>query len=331
MIESLNIFAGIPRLNLAPLDTPIQELEFLHDRFPRGPRVYIKRDDFIGPMVWGNKLRKLEYTLAEARSRGADTLITTGGIQSNHARTTAQVARQEGFDVVLVLNGSQPEEAAGNYLINHLLQVEVHFVENRLDRIPKMREIAQELRNHGKQPYIIPLGASDEFGTLGFMKAAEELKRQENDLGLEFDAIIHASSSGGTQAGLILGKKLFNLKARVIGISADSTYDELSKSIHLAADPIIHRLKAPIRIGEEDIHVDTGYIGPGYGIPSPLSIDTAKYFGKKAGILLDHTYSGKAMAGLIDYLERNTFQPEQNILFWHTGGTVALFNFSSFT
>jgi len=266
--KSRDLFELIPRQLLAPLETPIQELSFLYELFPSCPRVFIKRDDFIGPMVWGNKLRKLEYTFAEARKQGVDTLITTGGMQSNHARTTAQVALQEGMDVILVLNGKSPKTHTGNYLINKKLGIQIHAVPNRTDRIPKMQEIADNLKAAGKKAMIVPLGASDEYGTLGFVRAANELKQQEKELGFSFDYILHPSSSGGTQGGLLLGKKLFELSAQIIGISADSSPEELSASIHKATDPIINKLKMPFRIEDDDIKVETGYIGTGYGIPT---------------------------------------------------------------
>jgi len=323
--ESLILFDMLPRLSLAPLDTPVQELKFLYELFPSCPKVFIKRDDYIGPLVWGNKLRKLEFTLAEARKQGADTLITTGGMQSNHARTTAQVARQEGLDVILVLNGESPDQATGNYLINKKLGAEIHAVPDRTDRIPKMKEIANNLIAKGKKPFIVPLGASDEYGTLGFVKAAQELKFQESELGLSFDYIIHPSSSGGTQGGLILGKKLFGLNAKIIGISADSSPEELSASIHKAADPIIDKLQLTFTIHDDDIHVETDYMGTAYGVPTEASLYAEKLLAENAGILMDQTYSAKAMSGLIDYIKKGFFKPTDKVLFWHTGGTIALF------
>lgn len=323
--NSQELFAALPRMPLAPLNTPVQELRFLRTLFPNSPRVFIKRDDFIGPMVWGNKLRKLEYTLAEARRLGADTLITTGGMQSNHARTTAQVAREKGFDIKLVLNGTPPEKACGNYLINKKLGVEIHCVADRQERIPKMEKLANELHTQGRIPYIIPLGASDEFGTPGFIHAMKELREQEKLLGFSFDHILHASSSGGTQAGLIAGKKLYKLKANIIGMSADSSYEELSQAIHQAADPVLKKIRAPFQIEADDIQVETNYIGTGYGIPTKESIETEKLFAERAGILLDQTYTAKAMAGVIDYLKKGRFKEEETVLFWHTGGTIAVF------
>ncbi len=326
MEEVRDRFLEISRMSLAPLDTPVQELGFVREMYPKGPRVFIKRDDFIGPMVWGNKLRKLEYTLAEAHRQGADTLITTGGIQSNHARTTAQVALQEGFNTILVLNGERPVNPGGNYLINEKLGIDIHLVPGRLDRWPKMLEIAELLKAEGKNPFLIPLGASDQYGVLGFVNAALEIREQEAELGIEFDHIVHASSSGGTQAGLILGAKMFEMKGRIIGMSADSTYAELSESIHAAADPVIERLGMTDQIVPDDIHVETGYIGKGYGIPTAASIETESLLASKTGILVDHTYSGKAFSGLLDYISKGQFNESENILFWHTGGTIALFS-----
>ncbi len=318
-------FSAIPRASLAPLNTPVQHLKKLQGLQTSAKNWYIKRDDFIGPLVWGNKLRKLEYSLAEAKAQGADTIITTGGMQSNHARTTAQAAIQMGFRVILVLNGSPPDPPAANYLINKKLGVEIHPVGDRKDRQPKMHELANQLESIGRQAYVVPLGASDEFGTLGFVHAVQELKKQEKELGFEFDAIFHASSSGGTQGGLILGKKLFRLKADIIGISADSSVQELETAILDATRPIESRIQSPNLVQADDIHVDTSYIGDGYGIPTSASIQAEEMLAKQCGILVDQTYTGKAAAAIFDYYERGKLSKDDKVLFWHTGGTIALF------
>jgi len=324
-MSSLDIFHSIPRLSLAPLNTPIHCCQQLPSIIKNMPELYLKRDDFIGPLVWGNKLRKLEYSLAAARAAGADTIITTGGIQSNHARTTAQVARQEGFKVILVLNGNPPDQPTANYLVNKTLGVEIHHVLLPEERNPKMLELKLELDKAGKKAFIIPLGASDEIGTLGFIKAVEELSIQEKHLGLEFDTIIHASSSGGTQAGLIIGKKLFGLKAKIVGISADNDVAQIRKEVRQAGLPILQRLKMNEELRDEDILVDTGFIGPGYGISSDASIEAADLFARHEGILVDQTYSGKAAAALIKYARSKRFSKHEKVLFWHTGGTIGIF------
>ena len=287
--------------------------------------MYCKRDDFIGPLVWGNKLRKLEYTFAEALKQGADTIITTGGMQSNHARTTAQTAVQLGLKVILVLNGEFPDPPVANFLVNRKLGVEIHAVRDRSERMPKMLELKSSLEQEGRKVYIIPLGASDEFGTLGFVNAVQELKKQEEELDVEFDHIFHASSSGGTQGGLVLGKKLFGLKARIIGISVDSSVKELQASVLQAVRPIEKRIEMSHPVTTKDIEVDTQYIGEGYGIPSTASIEAEKLFAMKTGILLDQTYSAKAAAAVIDYYMKGLLKPDDKVLFWHTGGTIGIF------
>ncbi len=325
MESYLENFQNIPRMSLAPLDTPIHHLAGMKKSHDSIDQLYCKRDDFIGSLVWGNKLRKLEYTLAEAKARGADTLITTGGMQSNHARTTAQAGMQMGFRVILVLNGDPPEPPVANYLISKKLGVEIHVVPERHNRIPRMKEIADQVKAQGGHPFIIPLGASDEFGTLGFVRAVSELKAQEVNLGFEFDYIFHASSSGGTQAGLLLGKKLNKLKAEIIGVSADSSVMELHEAIFNALRPIEKRISAPPLVQESIIHAEVNYIGSGYGIPTPASLQAEQEFAQNAGILLDQTYTAKTGAAILDYYKTGKLTAKDRVLFWHTGGTIALF------
>ena len=208
MKQSIREFNRISRISLAPLNTPVQKLNNIKKFIPAATELYCKRDDFIGPLVWGNKLRKLEYSFAEAINQGADTVITCGGMQSNHARTTAQIALQLGLQVILVLNGESPKKPGGNFMVNRKMGIEIHSVKDRADRMPKMLEIASSLKAQNRKAFVIPLGASDEFGLPGFVNAVWELKQQEEEMGFEFDYIFHASSSGGTQGGLLLGKKL---------------------------------------------------------------------------------------------------------------------------
>lgn len=325
MKKSVQEFNRINRISLAPLDTPVQELTNIRSFIPGITGLYCKRDDFIGPLVWGNKLRKLEYTFAEAIKRGADTVITTGGMQSNHARTTAQIALQLGLKAILVLNGEFPDHPGGNYLVNKQLGIEMHAVKERADRIPKMVEIASSLEAQNRKAFIIPLGASDEYGLPGFVNAVRELKQQEEELGFEFDYIFHASSSGGTQGGLLLGKKLFGIKSKIIGISADSTLQQMQESIHKAASGVASRIGLLDTIDNQDIELDTTFIGEGYGIPTDASLEAGKIFAESSGILLDQTYTAKAAAAVLGYYRSGRLTPQDKVLLWHTGGTIALF------
>jgi 1-aminocyclopropane-1-carboxylate deaminase/D-cysteine desulfhydrase-like pyridoxal-dependent ACC family enzyme len=297
----------------------------LENAVPGLPETYVKHDEYIGPLVWGNKVRKLEYCYAEALAQGADTVITCGGIQSNHARITAQTARRFGFSVELVLNGIVPAKPTANLLINSKLGVRMYFVSTREERNAKLWGLRDDLLHAGKKPYVIPLGASDEIGSIGFIQAMEELNRQQKQAGFQFDYLFHSSSSGGTQAGLELGRRLFKMNTRIIGVSADNSVSEIRNEIMTAAVPLKNRLIMKKLMNPEDIIVETGFIGPGYGIPSDESLEAEKIFAETEGILLDQTYTAKAAAALIAYARKGFFKPDDRVLFWHTGGTISLF------
>ncbi len=321
----MNRLSSIPRVVIAPLDTPVERCDRLQKAIPGMPEVYVKHDDYIGPLVWGNKVRKLEYCYAEALRLGADTILTCGGIQSNHARITAQTAKRFGFEVVLVLNGVIPAKPTANLLINRKMGATIYYVSSRQERSVKMQTVQEELERSGKKVYAIPLGASDEIGSLGFVKAMEELYKQEKAMGFTFDYIFHSSSSGGTQAGLEVGKRLFKMNSKIIGVSADNSVEEIRNEIMEAAGPIRKRLKMKKLINREEIIVETGFIGPGYGVPSDESLEAEKIFAETEGILLDQTYTAKAAAALIAYARKGFFKPDDRVLFWHTGGLISLF------
>jgi 1-aminocyclopropane-1-carboxylate deaminase/D-cysteine desulfhydrase-like pyridoxal-dependent ACC family enzyme len=247
-------------------------------------------------------------------------------VQSNHARITAQSARRLGFDVILVLNGDKPEKPSANFLINSKLGIDIHYVSSREERSTKMAELAGKLESQGEKVYEIPLGASDEIGSLGFVHAFEELCAQEKKQGFEFDYLLHSSSSGGTQAGLEIGKRLFERKRlKIIGISSDNSTEEIRSAVMDAAGPILSRLEMDLVLDPEEISVDTNYIGPGYAIPSELSLEADFLFSKWEGLLLDPTYTAKAAAALIDYSRKGIFRKTDRVLFWHTGGLLNLF------
>lgn len=318
-------FFQIPRLSLAPLDTPIELLNRLAGILPGAPPLYIKRDDFIGPLVWGNKLRKLEYSFAKAQQEKADTIITCGAVQSNHARTTAMIARRLDLKCILVLNGKEPETPQRNYKISKLMGTDIRFVDHRNDREPGMLQAADEVRKAGGIPFIIPLGASDANGTPGFINAMFELKAQQAKLGLRFSHIVVSTSSGGTQGGMEAGKRIAGLHdVRIIGISADDTSTEIAGKVLNAANPILGLIGLP-ELTAGDLTIDDRFTGPGYGIPSPESDKAFEIFLRNEGILLDPTYTAKAAAGLLKLIEEGAFGKNSTVLFWHTGGLINLF------
>lgn len=324
--KTIERYKSIPRISLSNLYTPVEKCDRLQEVYPDLPNLHIKRDDFIGSLVWGNKLRKLEYSLADAIEKNADTIITCGSVHSNHARTTGQVCRRLGFDCILVQNGKEPEKKVGNPRINELMNIPIHYVSDSEQRHPKMKEIAEELNSAGKNPYIIPLGASDEVGSWGFVRAIEELQKQKQEKGFHFDAILHACSSGGTTAGMEVGKRLFGWDdLQVYGISADDPAGEVKQAILAAANPIMDQLGLNETINPEELNIDDGYVGEGYGIPTDLSAEVFEEFINTEGITLDPVYTAKAASALVDYGRRGIFDSTDDILFWHTGGLLNLF------
>ncbi len=314
-----------PRVFLSNLNTPIEECSRINKIYPDGAKLFIKRDDFIGSLVWGNKLRKLEFAIADAIKEQADTIITCGGVQSNHARITAQICKRLGLNCELVHNGEEPDIPTGNHKVNRLLNISMHYVDSREERDYKMAEISQNLIEKGRRPYVIPLGASNDKGCLGFVEAINELKQQEKSLNIKFDYIVHATSSAGTQAGLELGKRIYGMEhIKIIGISADNSVDEIGDTILDCANPLSERLGITFRMSKTDFNIDTGFIGPGYGIASKESDEAIKFFSENEGIILDTTYTAKAAAGLLNYIRNGKFEKGKNVLFWHTGGLIGI-------
>lgn len=323
--EAIERYRSKNRISLSNLSTPIESCDRLPGKYPDLPNLYIKRDDFIGSLVWGNKLRKLEYSLADALDKNADTVITCGSVHSNHARTTGQVCRRLGLNCILVQNGKKPDNPAGNPRINELMNIPIHYVSDSEQRKPKMEEVAEDQKSAGKNPYIIPLGASNEIGTWGFVRAMEELKEQQENTGIEFATIIHACSSGGTTAGMEVGKRLFGLDdLKIIGISADDPVEEVQQAVLKAANPVMDQLSGE-SISADELNIDDQYVGEGYGIPTELSDEAFNAFLDVEGVTLDPVYTAKAAGALIDYSQRGMFDAADNVLFWHTGGLLNLF------
>ncbi|MDR5694318.1 MAG: D-cysteine desulfhydrase family protein [Armatimonadota bacterium] len=315
-----------PRVKLASLPTPLEEMPRLTEILG-GPRLLIKRDDLTGLAMGGNKARKLEFLLGEARSRGADVVVTTGALQSNHARMTAAAAQKLGLRAILVLSGEEPAEYQGNLLLDALFGAEVRVIQSEEEYIlhATMEDVARELSREGHRPYLIPLGGSTGLGACAYIEAALELLLQANAMGVAVDAIVHATSSGGTQAGLFVGTKLTQAHIKVVGISAGPPREVVERRVASIVEEVARLLQLDLRAHPDDLIVLDGYVGDGYGIPTPQCIDAIRLLARTEGILLDPVYTGKAMAGLIDLIRQGHFDPSQTVVFWHTGGIPALF------
>jgi D-cysteine desulfhydrase family pyridoxal phosphate-dependent enzyme len=324
--EAIEDFLSLKRLRLANLTTPIERADRLRALIPGAPHIYIKRDDLSGYFGGGNKLRKLEYVMADALSKGATTVLTTGSITSNLARTTAVVARRLGLKCVLVLNGGDPKSARANSRIAELLNVTVHSVASREERDLTMDQLATTLESNGERVYKIPLGASNEVGSFGMVAAMEEIGIQQLELGEQFDAIVLATSSGGTQAGLEVAKRLFGYeRLRILGVSADDPAAAIKEVSLKAIVPLLKKLGLTSAVSADELSVDDEFIGNGYGINTDESKEAMKLFAEAEGVLLDPVYTSKGAAGLIAYCRRGAFKETDRVLFWHTGGLMTLF------
>jgi len=338
----MTVAFNLPRYPLAFLPTPLHPLPRLSASFHArgadspvpGLQIWIKRDDQTGLAGGGNKTRKLELLLADALAQGCDTLLTTGAVQSNHCRQTAAAAARAGLACHLVLGGQPPAEPNGNFLLDRLLGATLHWTprENRLNRL---HALADELRAAGHCPYVITYGGSDPVGASGYALAMEELFDQTRALGLRLDAIVVASSSGGTQAGMIAGARALDWDVPILGISIDEPKAALqAKVADLATRTAAHLGRTDV-FTPEDVLVNAGYLGGGYGVVGDLEREAIRLMAQAEGILLDPVYTGRAFGGMVDLLRSSadTFiSPDRfgpaNVLFWHTGGQPALFAYA---
>ena len=318
---ALERLAALPRVSLIMSPTPVEELARLREALGGGPALFIKRDDAIPFGFGGNKVRKLEIVAAQAIGEDADTLVTMGGVQSNHARATAAVAARVGVGCELVLNGTPPDRATGNALLDRLLGANVRYVPTRVERLEAMQTTVEELRRRGKRPFAIPLGASTAHGAAAYASAIGELLSQMPAP----DLIVTSTSSGGTQAGLLAGCRLHGLETAVLGVSADDPAGAIASEIRRILSDLEALLKMPTAsLSSAPIDVDDRFVGPGYGVPTPESNAAIELCARREGIFLDPTYTSKAMAALIARARAGTL-PDGTVLFWHTGGQVGLF------
>ena len=316
----------LPRFHLAEFPTPIQYLDILTKKY-KGPAIYMKRDDLTSLGMGGNKTRKLEFLIGEALEQEKDTLITAGGIQSNHCRLTAAAARKAGLDCHLVLNGTEPKIPNGNFLLDKIFKAKIHFCD-RKNRDEQLFQVADELAQIGKKPYVIPVGGSNEIGSVGYVNAMLELRLQLNDMKFTPDAIVFATSSGGTQAGLTLGAKIIGFNGEVLGISIDQIKtgsDPFPPVLTKVANATAERIDSDIRMTESDFSLNCDYLGAGYAMPGNLEFNAIKNLAHHEGILLGPVYTARAMGGFIDLIQKGYFTNDQAVLFWHTGGTPELF------
>ena len=308
------------RINFAHLPTPIEELPRLTKTLG-GPKILVKRDDQTGLAFGGNKTRKLEFLVAEAREQGAKMMISAGAIQSNHCRQTAAAAARYGFECMLVLTGERPKKSSANFLLDQLFGAEIVTVEDRKDRDRVLQETFDKAVADGKKPYLVPYGGSSPTGALGYVFAMEEFMKQN----VHADWIVFGTSSGGTHAGFTLGQRLFNYKGKILGISIDEPEAELKKHVSELASQASEKFGTRIHFTPDDVLANENYCQSGYGIFGDGEREAINLFASNEGLLLDPVYTGRAAAGMIDLIRKGFFKKDETVLFWHTGGQPALF------
>ncbi len=315
------------KLHLAQLPTPIEKIDYLSNKYK--PNIFVKRDDLTDSVASGNKIRKLEYSVAEALSLGCDTLITNGGFQSNHCRSTAAVAAKLGLKCILILRKEPGENIeTANFLLDHMLGADIRVKEHddfQAHKDEMMQEVYQEVLDQGSKPYIIPMGASNGIGTLGYIDAFDEILEYEKMTGIVFDTIIDAVGSGGTYTGLYLGNVLRQTHKDIVGINVCDDADFFIKEINRIIDETLPHLDVE-DVDRSHIHIIDGYVGRGYSLSRKEELKAISDLSRHSGIILDPVYTGKAYYGLIHELEKDTFDHAKNILFMHTGGIYGLFS-----
>lgn len=313
------------RLDVARLDTPIHPLDRIRGD-ASGPRLWIKRDDQTGSALSGNKIRKLQYTVAEAIDAGADTLLTCGGLQSNHCRTTAALGARMGLQTTLVLRGEEPPVTSANYLLDRLFGASVRFVtpEVYADKANLLPAVADELRAQGRRPFVIAEGCSMPSGSWGYIEAIEEIAATQASLGIEFEHIVCAVGSGGTFAGLELGARLLGLNSKVEGFAVCDDAAHFRRFCTDLCAKTIAQYGLDLSIDAETLRLDDRYVGEGYGLVSSAVLELLAKLARAEGVALDPVYGIKAFYGLLQELDAGRFSDARNILFLHTGGVFGL-------
>lgn len=318
-----------PRVRVAHLPTPLERLDNL-SRVLGGPEIWIKRDDCTGLSTGGNKTRKLEFLMAEACDQGANIVLTQGATQSNHARQTAAFAARMGLACHILLEDrtgkNDPDyRRNGNVLLDRLHGATIQHYPPNLDMNAVMERVAEGMRAEGRKAYTIPGGGSNSTGALGYVNAGIELMVQAHDMGVRIDHVVHATGSAGTQAGLAVGLRSMGVGVELLGIGVNAPKEKQEVKVFELARSTAEKTGCATLVRRGDIVANCDYVGEGYGIPTPATIDAIKMLARLEGILLDPVYSGKAMAGLIDLCRRGHFTRGQRIVFVHTGGAPGLF------
>ena len=311
------------------MPTPLEPLERLSHHLG-GPRIFVKRDDCTGLAGGGNKARKLEFLLADAMAQGADTIITVGGVQSNHARQTAAAAARMGLKCELVLprvvdwHGDR-YETSGNRLLDELLGAKLHIVDDEDAAAAKLGDIMTRILGEGGSAYFIPSGGSTPIGALGYVHAMAELSEQLRERKLGRVCHLVAAGSCGTQAGLAAGLEILGRDDRLLGISVYGKADSTAEKVGELARETVKLLGGKDAATASRVEVNDRYLGGGYGQPTAAMVEAVRLVARFEGLLLDPVYTGKAMAGLLDLVDQGSFSTRDQVIFWHTGGTPALF------
>lgn len=314
------------RICFCTLPTPIEKPNGLQKLVP-SIDLLVKRDDVMELAMGGNKVRKLEFIMADAQSRGCNLVVTTGDLHSNHTRLTAAAARKLGMKAILVMKGKKPEPIAGNLLLDFLFGADVRFHDVDRKELPSiMEEIQKEEEAKGNRCYVIPRGGATALGVLGYVNATFELKRQLGKTAEQLDYIVFATGTGATQAGLLLGTKLAGMKARIVGISAGRSEREISADVKRLVEETLSLLRVKVQPSPSDIIVNDSYTCGGYAVVTREVTDLMETVAQKEGLLLDPVYSGKGMLGLIGLANQGYFGKESQVLFVHTGGLPIIFS-----
>lgn len=325
------LLSGFPRVKLAHLPTPLEFLPRL-TRHLGGPKIYVKRDDCTGLGTGGNKTRKLEFLMGAALAEGADTVITQGAVQSNHARQTAAAAARLGMQCELIFEqrvekASDAYVNSGNVLLDRIFDAHIREVPKGSDMDAELEAVAAELRDGGRKPYVIPGGGSNPVGALGYVGCAQEIVAQANQDGLVIDHIVHATGSAGTQAGLLVGLRANSCRTPVAGIGVNVDRPTQEQRVFSLAERTADYLGVKGVVERDDVECNCDYVGDGYGIPTASMNEALLLLARLEGLLFDPVYSGKALAGMIDLIARRHFAADETLVFLHTGGVAGLFGY----